>query len=584
MLRRGVGLSPPISFSPRAVSSPPFPSFIPWPAPAPSYRQESPSARVVPQRPRTSWKAAGTEWWQYRQKHCPPARPGQELHPRGSQSLLPFVDAKFVPLSIALPTVMRMTAMIDWDWIKAVLVGPSPLPALDTVPPPHGALRGFALASFILLLLVSCSMTLPTPGTAWVRLALLPGIFYLGLSLALKPELASFGPLILNCFWPLLAWSLLAKAVDVCICGTFVDREGAEKSPRWIVPKSQASKFKGAVKLDRESSSAETRNTGKANGTATDTSKPPPASVSEGIEAEWYVVPHTQHLFSLRRALWACDYLFLLRPHTTWILPSEQRALEWAHKDLIRASADPSSSRYGKPEDQSLLPALGKVCLMTVCVLNGHLLLIQPGAAFYSMPYHVQAFNVAFYGALICLSNGPFEYLTYPLFRRILPASALLPLMNQPLLARGPADFWGRRWHAMVRRLAWRLSRLFPGGLHPVGNKLWAFVITGSMHSIILARWLPPPPNVWYGLVLLLVPGPMAFFVGQGVLVALELALFGPLPSGAKGQQGEGFAKTTARRVLTWGGILVTCRYFVGALAATGMHTAEQRSHGFGRS
>jgi hypothetical protein len=478
-----------------------------------------------------------------------------------------------------------MTTMIDWDWIKTVLIGPSPLPPLDMIPPAHGALRGFALASFILLLLAFCSMTLPTPGTAWIRLTLLPGIFYLSLSLALKPELASFGPLILECFWPLLAWSLLAKAVDICIGGTFVDREGPEKSPRWIVPKSQAGKFEGAVKVGTEgNSSAETQKRVEANGTAPDTTKPSPASISEDIEAEWYVVPHTQHLFSWRRALWACDHLFLLRPHTTWILPSEQRALEWAHKDLVRASANPSSSRYGKPEDRSLLPVVGKVCLMTICVLNGRLLLIQPGAAFYSMPLYVQAFNVLFYGALICLSNGPFEYLFFPLLRRLLPASALLPLMNQPLLAAGPADFWGRRWHAMVRRLAWRLGRLFPGGLHPVGNKLWAFVITGSMHSIILARWLPPPPNVWYGLVLLLVPGPMAFFVGQGALVALELAVLGPLPSGAKGPQKDSFAKTMARRVLTWGGILVTCRYFVGALAATGMHTAEQRSHGFGSS
>ncbi|PWN18826.1 hypothetical protein BCV69DRAFT_64002 [Microstroma glucosiphilum] len=487
---------------------------------------------------------------------------------------------------MSIPSV-RMTTMIDWNWIKMVLIGPAPPPPLDAVPPPHGALRGFGLASFILLLLVICSMTLPSQGKAWIRLTLLPGILYLSLALSCKPELGSFGSLLLDCFWPLLGWNLIAKAVDVCICGTFVDREGAEKSPRWIVPKSQAGTWEGAVKLDLKGQSAETRDgekrEAKMNGHASDEPKATTSPVYGDIEAEWYAVPHSQHFFSLRRLLWACDHLFLLRPHTSWILPTEQRALEWAHKDLVRAALDPSSSRYGKPEDQSIFSVIGKVSLMTACLLNERLLLVPPGPAFYSMPVLVQAFNVLFYGALICLSNGPIEYFAFPLLRRVLPVSALLPMMNQPLLAKGPAEFWGKRWHAMVRRSSWRLSRLFPGGRHPVGNKLWAFVITGSMHSIILARWLPPPPTVWYVLVLLLVPGPMAFFVGQGVLVALELALLGPLPSGAKGQQGERWTKTLARRALTWGGILVTCRYFVGAIAATGMHTAAQRSHGFGK-
>ena len=89
------------------------------------------------------------------------------------------------------------------------------------------------------------------------------------------------------------------------------------------------------------------------------------------------------------------------------------------------------------------------------------------------------------------------------------------------------------------------------------------------MHSFLFGRWVPEPPSsIWQALWIGLIPGPLFFFIAQGVAVGLEQALLGPPPKVAEQRN-----KAIIRRVLLWTSLCVSGRWFAGAIASTGLHT-----------
>lgn len=517
---------------------------------------------------------------------------------------------------------------IDWAWLRTVLLGYDTPPLSTLIVPPSGVLLGILELSAAGFLLLLCTASLPLsprayPLTALARLGAFPLIAHLCLHAAVSPRITLGAPL-RDFVWAIVGWNIGARALDVCVGSYFVDGEDeAQRCPRWIVPRGKERELgKGkAVALAPA---------GKGKPGATSSASDPAADVP----AQWYAIPHSAYpLLSLRRLLWSIDHLLLLRPHTSWLLPGEQRALEWAHRSFLCASGAPAPTSvweppaYGAGEDRSLLTILPKLLLFAALGFFSHLAFVPPGlAGYYTAPAIQQVYNVALYGGLIALLPGSLESLLFPLLRRYLrvPSTALIPTFRQPLAARGPADFWGRRWHTFVRRVTWRDARLFPWGdakKHPWGNKVWAFVISGSLHGAIFARWIALPgstgtpgpsepawaltdPRAWYALAFLAVPGPMAFFLAQGLLVAVDLALQqlegslsskpspqaepSPSPKASPQQQHQpqpqpqstkaATAIRLLRRLLLWSGLAYTGRWFAGSIAATGLHSPEGQS------
>lgn len=374
-----------------------------------------------------------------------------------------------------------------WDYVHSLLVGPIDPPLDLTVYPPSGLLKGFGQVALITLALTLCVMTLPTPGTAWLRLAALPLLVYHSLHIAIDRSI-TYGAPLRDCFWPLLGWHLIAKELDICL-SSLLDRETDkvdevnEKAPRWIVPKSQAHRFPEAVEISKP------KMNGQVDGEKSDDKVTVARASTHSIEQQWYLVPHAP-LLSSRRFLWAFDHLTLVRAHTSYLFPKEQRAMEWAHRHFYEAALHPERSLYGKPEDSSILSVLLKLSAMVGFFSHAHLLVVGPGEAYYALPYSQQLFIIFFYGCWVALVSGIAEYLLlFPVLSRAgFPASMLLPTMRQPLMASGPSDFW-IRWHAYVRRVSWRVARLLPGGRDPRGkmNKVWAFVLVSP---VLLERQL----------------------------------------------------------------------------------------------
>lgn len=81
------------------------------------------------------------------------------------------------------------------------------------------------------------------------------------------------------------------------------------------------------------------------------------------------------------------------------------------------------------------------------------------------------------------------------------------PIMNAPILASSPSDFWGRRWNMGFRDLAFgQLFRPFVGKIGVVSATLAVFVISGLVHELVISV----PVRAGWG-------GPTGYFVLQGV-------------------------------------------------------------------
>ena len=81
---------------------------------------------------------------------------------------------------------------------------------------------------------------------------------------------------------------------------------------------------------------------------------------------------------------------------------------------------------------------------------------------------------------------------------------------DNPLAARTPGEFWGRRWNTWVNHMLYRYVFVPSGGRHhPVGGTLAAFVVSGAFHeAVVFAGTLAF--SGWMG----------GFFLVQGALVS----------------------------------------------------------------
>ncbi|MEQ8766133.1 MAG: membrane bound O-acyl transferase family-domain-containing protein [Planctomycetota bacterium] len=87
-----------------------------------------------------------------------------------------------------------------------------------------------------------------------------------------------------------------------------------------------------------------------------------------------------------------------------------------------------------------------------------------------------------------------------------------LPLMNAPLLARSPSEFWGRRWNRAFRDLTHRF--LFGPLARPWGASKAAFIgfaFSGVIHDAVISI----PAGGGYG-------GPTLYFLGQALAIRFE--------------------------------------------------------------
>lgn len=477
---------------------------------------------------------------------------------------------------------MALSDLVDQSWISAVLTNTAPWPDF-AIKCPSNVLRGLYWIFHGEALIILTAMSLPR-GRTWIRweylrLLFLPAILHHYIRLSIDGSISLGAPL--RDFWfPVFAFSRMMTAIDVCLVSNW-DKTINELAPRWIVPKSQAHRFPGAEPLpfprtlaklyEHVSSKAEPSDKARANGHAM-------AMEDYGalvrIEPEWYAVPHCQGLWTWRRFLWAVDHVYTYRAGTSWVFPNEQRAMEWAHASLVRASLEPDRSPFGLPEHDAPFWPWAKFIWFILLASQQHLLTIEPPVQFYDLPLWRQVYISMFEGSAIAFAPSLAEYYIVPLLvrKRILPATALPRLMHDPARSSGITDLWGRRWHTLIRRKVTRVALILPFGQSSLGNKLMAFLVSGMMHSWLLGRWYPAPPTIWHAAAFLFVPGPVAFFVAQGVGAAIEIVLFGPPPSP---DRPEARSKALARLALLWGWAAFTCRWFSAAIAYRGLHTLQ---------
>ena len=105
------------------------------------------------------------------------------------------------------------------------------------------------------------------------------------------------------------------------------------------------------------------------------------------------------------------------------------------------------------------------------------------------------------------------------------------PLMNWPLLATGPSDFWSRRWNTAFRDLTFRfLFRPLAARLGPRGAIGAGFLFSGIVHDLVISV----PAGGGYGL-------PTIYFGIQGAALLAERSKFGKRLGLGSGWTGRAF-------------------------------------------
>jgi hypothetical protein len=108
------------------------------------------------------------------------------------------------------------------------------------------------------------------------------------------------------------------------------------------------------------------------------------------------------------------------------------------------------------------------------------------------------------------------------------------PLMRWPALANSLSDFWGKRWNAGFRDLAFGLLFVrLSGWAPPRIAALLIFLISGLIHELVITF----PAGAGYGL-------PTCYFIIQGIGVLCERSRIGKRAGLRRGVAGRIFAMT----------------------------------------
>lgn len=466
---------------------------------------------------------------------------------------------------------MSWQQWLSLDWLALVMFGRTEPPDL-TIGAPHGLKYAFTLFLAAWLLMLASAATLPSSsgsarGRAAFRLVMWIGILWCSIELSTSPEI-TLGAAIRDLVWPLVGWNLIVRATDVCVV-SLGDVDPHQRAPRCIVPESQKDKYPGTTKISIEGLTQKQPRAGQP-------------AMTPVCESTWYVVPHTEKAFSWRRLLWAMDHLTLIRPGTSLLIPSEQRSLEWSKHALIKAALDPEhgSNRFGQSEGPAYALLQLTLLLAVVVPTLNHIVTIPQSRTgtgadhFYDLPFAKQLLLPLCYGFMVPLSATLSECWLFPLLLRsgLLPRTALVSVFDRPLWSNGLTDFWGRRWHAFIRRGVWRTGFLVPGARsNPWISRLSAFAVSATLHSWMMVKWLRPlPPTKLHAAIAgLFLPGPMALFLGQGAACAIEIFLLG------KYDEREPPWKKIVRKVWLWSTLLFMGRWYVATIASLGLNSVQ---------
>lgn len=419
----------------------------------------------------------------------------------------------------------RRIAHAHLAYAKAVLLDPPAHRCRGVLYRSAGVASLLTITLLLLTLCLALHATLPSrsPSISFLRFLAFFAILFALWPLLYDREHYTLGSDFRDIAIPSCLWLPLSEATRVCIVSLW--DEEYERAPRWIVPKSEAHKWKGAYPVDGEGADAtankgDRMTNGKPNGHASangatndktssrtttrndDTHRMPPL-----IPRDWYYVPHPAP-FSLLRLLWATDSMSLRRPGTSLLFPSHQRALEWSLPVLQKASeiydraAAVDSPReadairrtspvwFGLKEWGIIASAAQLSFLVAFCRYVKSLnLSIQHGTYspdnFYDLPLHTQYLLTFGLGSLVVFPASSGELLAHALQRvGSLPTTAVIPSFQQPLLSSGPRDFWNRRWHQFLRRDFSILAKLVPGTREfPFIRFVATFAVSAAEHS-----------------------------------------------------------------------------------------------------
>ncbi|PWN23124.1 hypothetical protein BCV69DRAFT_280739 [Microstroma glucosiphilum] len=469
------------------------------------------------------------------------------------------------------------------------------------------------------LLLTSCALlgysfllhaTLPSSSSSLglLRLVSLPLFVAALFPLTFDPEAVTLGNDFRNIAIPSITWLPLAEILKVGVVSLWDTPE--QRAPRWIVPEHQAHRWKGAVRMTSPTSKQVNGGAKKEddhrNGATSAKGHPASENQPFSIPSVWYVVPHPPP-WSLRRLLWACDNMTMRRPGTSWLLPSEQRAMEWALPRLLASGEvyrEAARLEQTGPGDTLNRKRLAQDKRHEAPVwfgqlewgLGGSLLQITaiyafqryvrflnlplrpgPGEDFFSaVPLWDQYILTFGLGTLVAFTAAPGELLVNTFLLRVLkfPCTAISPSFQRPLSSSGPRDFWSSRWHQWLRRDFSANARLIPGARsYSAIAAVGTFSFSAIEHSLVFGRFKPRPPTPWHVPTLALLTFPIHFFfLSQAALIFLEGQLLG---SPSK-HSPPSTLEWVARRALLWVGLLTCGRHVTAYLYQLGcFHPSE---------
>ncbi|KAH9457772.1 hypothetical protein Pst134EB_010087 [Puccinia striiformis f. sp. tritici] len=431
---------------------------------------------------------------------------------------------------------------------------------------PHDRLVNFRPVIFPLatsfFLLWLCAISLPEKGTLPIlfRISVLPFLLATAFDIAVN-KTYSLGSSLRDVMFPYCGCLIAFRILDMALVSLWDENP----APKWIKPRDMPEEHVSKSVISYESHD---QKEGEEVSVA-------PFHDGQGICQNphetsylWGPVAHSP-LFSFDRALYGLDVLLLNRPGTPWLFPWRLRSLDWSLAALNGQRRE--KLKFGKPEWPFLLALIQQVIhLMAHNYIRSMDLDGQRSETrdLWAIKLKDQILVTLALGAIVALSSSLEEAITFPLLlnSKFLPRTALLGNTRRAILSKGLVELWGYRWHHNWRRSFVRTCRLFPGGLNPTGNALWTFVLSGMMHSIMLARAYPTPtisrpctilPIFWE-------PGMMMFFVAQGVATLIEKKYF---PSANS---------SVLRRIWMYVVLIGTGRYLANSMVVKGWLSAYE--------